>query len=337
MLISPWANSTHMSDIDLELINKSAELVETCLFTEPGEEVLVVTDPLKINVGRSLVLAANAMDATGILAVMPLLDSHGNEPPKTIANAMVEADVCFTATTHAITHTRSRLKAAEAGTRFGILRGVTEAMMIEGAMSVDFEQLRRETDAVRDILDAATEAHVTSDKGTDIEFSLEGCDAFSLDGFFHEEYGFATLPPGEAPTHPAEDTANGSLVFDVSIDNIGRLTEPITVEIEDGFVQEVAGGDQADELRRIIDENDENAGNLAEFAIGTNPKAKLIGNLAEDKKKAGTVHFAVGDNESLGGTRKSDIHLDGVIRTPTVRLDGELVVEKGRINPDILP
>lgn len=324
-----------MSDIDLELINKASDLVRDCLYTEPGEEVFVITDPLKINVGRSLVLAANAMDATGILAVMPLLDSHGNEPPQTIADGMEGADVAFTCTTHAITHTRARLRAAEAGTRIGILRSVTEDMMIEGAMSVDFEELRRRTEAVRDVLDAASKAHVTSDKGTDVEFSLEGCDAFSLDGYFHEEYGFATLPPGEAPTHPAEGTADGTIVVDVSMDNIGRLAEPIEMDLEDGFVVDIDGGDEADQLQRIIDENDENAGNLAEFAIGTNPEAKLIGNLAEDKKKAGTIHFAVGDNESLGGTMKSDIHLDGVIRTPTVRLDGEVVVEHGRLNEEL--
>jgi len=101
-------------------------------------------------------------------------------------------------------------------------------------------------------------------------------------------------------------------------------------------VTDVTGGSQADELQQIIDENDENAGNIAEFAIGTNPKAKLIGNLAEDKKLAGTVHFAVGDNESLGGTLKSSIHLDGVVRTPTVELDGVVVVDNGQIVEDAL-
>jgi leucyl aminopeptidase (aminopeptidase T) len=115
------------------------------------------------------------------------------------------------------------------------------------------------------------------------------------------------------------------------MDNLGQLDEPITLEIEDGFVSDVDGGSQADELRELIEQSDENAGNLAEFAMGTNPKAKLIGNLAEDKKRSGTVHFAIGDNESLGGTRKSDIHLDGVVRTPTVELDGETVVENGHL------
>lgn len=315
--------------LDIEMARAASGIVEDCLDVRPDEEVLVIADAKKEGVARAIARAANGVGAEPIVAVMPLLDSHGNEPPEAVAEAMVAADVAFTCTTHAITHTRSRLRAAEAGTRIGVLRSVTEEMMVEGAMTVDFEELRRRTEAVRDVLDAASEVHVTSEQGTDVTFSVEGCSAFSLDGYFHEEYGFATLPPGESPTHPAEGTANGTIVIDVSMDSLGQLDEPLTIDVKDGFVSAIDGGDQAEELRRIVDENDENAGNLAEFAIGTNPNAKLIGNQAEDKKRAGTVHFAIGDNVSLGGSLKSDIHLDGVLRSPTVLLDGEPIVEDG--------
>lgn len=317
--------------LDLEMVPASRQVVEECLSVEPDEEVLVVTDGRKVGVARSIATASAAVGATTTVATMPLLESHGNEPPATVADAMAAADVAFTCTTHAITHTRSRLRAHEAGTRFGILRGVTEDMMVEGAMTVDFPELRRITEAVRDVSDAASDARVTSEQGTDVSFSVDGCSAFSLDGYYHEVEGFATLPPGEAPTHPAEGTANGTIVVDVSMDNLGQLDEPIRLEVADGFVTEVTGGSRADELWDLIRRSDENAANLAEFAIGTNPKAKLIGNLAEDKKRSGTVHFAVGDNESLGGTLKSEIHLDGVLRTPTVELDGETYVEDGRL------
>lgn len=322
--------------LDLEMSAPAAGIVEQCLDVGPDEEVLVVTDAWKVGVARSIARASNAVGAETVTVVMPLLESHGNEPPATVADAMATADVAFTCTTHAITHTRARLRAAEAGTRVGVLRSVTEEMMVEGAMTVDFEELRRRTEALARLLTDASRARVTSDGGTEIEFSLEGCQAFSLDGYFHEEYGFATLPPGEAPTHPAEGTANGTIVVDVSMDNIGRLEDPIELEVEDGFVTAVHGGEEADQLRTILENSDENAGNLAEFAIGTNPKAKLIGNLAEDKKLAGTVHFAIGDNESLGGTTKSDIHLDGVIRTPTVQLDDQIVVDAGVLDTDLL-
>lgn len=314
-----------------ELLGPAMAVVEECLSVAPGEAVLVVTDPRLARVGQAMALASTAVGAAAVTQTMPLLDRHGNEPPATVGEAMAAADVCFTCTTHAITHTRARLRAAEAGTRFGILRGVTEEMLIEGAMTVDFADLARRTRLVADRLDAASRVEVTSEAGTDVSFGVEGCPAFSLDGQYHEAEGFATLPPGESPTHPAEGTANGAIVIDVSMDAVGLLDEPIRLTVEDGFVTDVAGGDGAATLEGIFAAADENARNVAEFAIGTNERAKLIGNQAEDKKKAGTVHFAVGDNESLGGTLRSEIHLDGVLRAPTVRLDDEVVVEDGRL------
>lgn len=317
--------------LNLETAGLARTIVEDCLGVNPDEEVLAVTDPRAVPVARAITRAAGAADATGMIQVMPLLDSHGNEPPAAVAAGMAAADVAFTCTTHAITHTHARLEATEAGTRVGVLRGVTEDMLVTGAMTADFHEVKRLTRAVRDRMNAAETVRVTSDVGTDITFSVEGCQAFSLDGFSYEEHGFATFPPGEAPVHPAEDTAEGTIVIDTSMDGIGLLDEPIHLTVERGFVTDISGGEQADELRRIIDGGDENAANLAEFSIGTNPAARLIGNQAEDKKRAGTIHFAVGDNESLGGTRRSDIHLDGVCRRPTVDLDSDRVVEDGNL------
>lgn len=322
--------------LDLEMATASRAIVKQCLDVQPEEEVLVLTDPKTFSVGKSIAIAANGVGADVVTSVMPLLESHGNEPLETVADAMATADVAFTCTTHAITHTRARLRAAEEGTRIGVLRGVTEEMMIDGAMTVDFEALRRRTEAVAQLITDAKKAVVTSDQGMDVEFSVEGCQSYSLDGYFHDEYGFATLPPGEAPTHPAEGTANGTIVIDVAMDNLGHLKEPIKLTLEDGFVVDVEGGTQAAELEEIFEGADENARNLAEFAIGTNPKAKLIGNTAEDKKREGTIHFAVGDNESLGGTLKSNIHLDGVIKSPTVKLDGTTVVDNGTLRRELL-
>lgn len=326
-----------MTDLEAEMAETARNIVETCVNVTADEEVLVITDARRAAVGRSIATASRAVGAETTLSIMPLLESHGNEPPAVIAAGMKEADVAFTCTTHAITHTAARREAWEAGTRTGSLREVTEDMMIEGAMTVDFERLRKVTDAVRDRLAAATEGRVVSEAGTDVSFSLDGAGAFALNGFYSEEHGFATLPPGEAPTFPIEGTANGTIVFDVSMDNIGWLEAPIELTVREGRVVDVDGGSEARELERIIEENDENADNLAEFAIGTNWEARLIGNIAEDKKANGTVHFAVGDNLSLGGSTSSDIHLDGVIERPTVVLDGETVVTEGDLDPDFYP
>ncbi|WP_276259088.1 aminopeptidase [Haloglomus litoreum] len=318
--------------IELELSSVAQRIVSQLAAVEPDEEVLVLTDGRKGPVAMSLATAVRGVGASANLLVMPETEAHGNEPPAVAAEALKTADVAFTATTHSITHTHARLAAADAGTRIVILRGVDEELMLDGGINTDYEWLAEATGAVRDVLDAASEARVTSPAGTDVWMDLTDRPAFSLDGLFHD-YGFSALPPGESPTSPAEGTAEGTVVIDYSMDNIGLLDDPIELEFTDGFVSEVRGGTEADRLREIMDGH-ENAGNMAEFAIGTNPDARLVGNLAEDKKKLGTVHFAIGDNESLGGTTQCDIHLDGVVLDPTVTLDDEAVITEGEVHLD---
>jgi leucyl aminopeptidase (aminopeptidase T) len=44
-----------------------------------------------------------------------------------------------------------------------------------------------------------------------------------------------------------------------------------------------------------------------------------------DEKAAGTVHIAIGDDASIGGETEAPIHLDGILREPTVYADSEPV------------
>jgi leucyl aminopeptidase (aminopeptidase T) len=313
------------------LIQSAEKLAREVIHVKKEHKVLVVTDYEKLKVGNAFALTCRGLGAETVIAIMPLTGEHGNEPPATIAAAMKAADIVFAPTTHAITHTRARLEAFAAGAKVVILRGVTEDMLVKGAMTVDFQELKKRTQAIAQVLTGASEIRVTSDAGSDVTFSVAGRNAFSLDGFFHDDYGFATLPPGEAPICPVEGTTNGTLVFDYSMDGIGKLNQPLKLEVEKGEVVSVSGGVEDVQFLEQIFARDTTARNIAEFAIGTNPNARLIGNLAEDKKLAGTVHFAIGDNESLGGVVRSSIHLDGLMLKPTVLADQQPLVQKGKL------
>jgi len=316
---------------ELELIQSVEKLTREVIHVKKEHRVLVVTDYEKLKVGNAFALTCQGLGAETVIAIMPLTGEHGNEPPATVAAAMKAADIVFAPTTHAITHTRARLEAFAAGAKVVILRGVTEDMLVKGAMTVDFQELKKRTQAIAQVLTGASEIRVNSDSGTDVAFSVAGRNAFSLDGFFHDDYGFATLPPGETPICPVEGTTNGTLVFDYSMDGIGKLNSPLKLEVEKGEVFSVSGGVEDVQFLEQIFARDATARNIAEFAIGTNPNACLIGNLAEDKKLAGTVHFAIGDNESLGGVVRSSVHFDGLMLKPTVLVDQQPLVQKGKL------
>jgi leucyl aminopeptidase (aminopeptidase T) len=305
--------------------------VEVCADVKRGEDVFIVTDTNYTRIGDALAQACRNADAETILAIMSPRKMHGNKPPKIIAAAMKTADAIFAATTYSMAHTDAMVDAGRAGARAIIMRGITEEMLVRGAINADYAYVKKRTEKIAARLSSASNVHVWSDCGTDTRMSLEARKAFVLAGFATEPGTFAAFPDGEAAISPVEGTAEGTIVFDHTMDGIGRLREPIQLEVSKGKVIQIGGGEQADKLRKIVEASDNGATNIAEFAIGTNPEALLIGNMAEDKKREGTVHVAIGDNHRLGGTVTSSIHLDGLMVLPTVKLDGETIIKKGKL------
>ena len=45
----------------------------------------------------------------------------------------------------------------------------------------------------------------------------------------------------------------------------------------------------------------------------------------------GTVHIALGSNDTFGGTVAAGIHVDGIITRPELSLDGRVLVRDGKV------
>ena len=111
---------------------------------------------------------------------------------------------------------------------------------------------------------------------------------------------------------------------------IAQLAEDLGYD--SSWVPEMWGRDAAGEkLYSIMEPFGKLAFNVAELGIGTHDKAQITGDVLEDEKAIGTVHIAFGDNKSMGGTIRVASHLDGVIMEPTVSVDGETIMEKGKL------
>ena len=324
--------------IETELSRTATKIVETLGRVRSDESVLVVTDADTVDIARSVATAARSVTPEVSILVKPASMEHSNEPPATVTAAMEAADVVLVATRHSLTHTSAMGAVLDAGTRVVTLRSITERMMREGGITADLDRVREDSLALLDLFEASSTAQVTSPAGTDIEFGIADHAPIALAGPGGPNDQLVGFPPGEVAVAPDERDASGTVVFDHSMDNLGMLDTPIELSVVDGFVESVSGGVAAEELREIFARSDENARHIAEFAMGTNPNALLSENLKEAKKRLGTVHVAVGDNAStLGGSMPSDLHLDGVMLRPTVRLDDRTVLRDGVLQRDAVP
>jgi len=213
--------------------------------------------------------------------------------------------------------------------------GITKSLY-SASVPVDFDRLRDDCAWLADRLTRAVAVRVTSPGGTQITFSTRGRTAFVDNGDYSKAGSGGNLPAGESYISPVVGTAEGRIVFDGSMSThrgTRFLVKPITVEFEEGFITQIAGGEEAEALAETIRLGEQNAdamGNavyrknarsLGELGIGVNPLAGIRGNMIVDEKAARTCHFAIGSNYDQDGPAL--IHLDGLVKEPTIELELE--------------
>jgi len=302
-------------------------IMRDCLRVEPGEEVLIVCNPVTEEIGSLMRIEAEGDGAFATLAVISELDSNGAEPPTPVAAAMVAAEVVLAPTIQSLSHTAARRAATQAGVRIATLPGVTEDMLSR-LMNADMRVLRRRGAAVAAALRSGEEARITCKHGSDLRLGLEDRVPIADAGVLNAPGAFGNLPCGEAFVAPT--TGEGTLVVDGSIAGVGLVETPVELTVRGGHLTDATGPEGA-ALLEMLTAHGEDGTNVAELGIGTNEEATLTGNILEDEKILGTAHVAFGASAAIGGTVQVPIHLDCVIVEPTVEVDGKEIVRAGQL------
>ncbi|HEX5527230.1 MAG TPA: aminopeptidase [Solirubrobacterales bacterium] len=302
-------------------------VVRQCMGIQPGEEVLVVCNPVTEEIGALMRIEAQGEGADATLAVISERESAAAEPPAPVAAAMAAADVVLAPTIQSLSHTAARKVASEAGVRIGTLPGVTEEMLSR-LMTGDLEEIRRRGWAVVTALNRASEVRIACPHGSDLRIGLEGRMGIVDAGELGNRGAFGNLPCGEGFIAPVEGTTEGTLVVDGSIAEIGLLDTPVELTVREGHLVAATGPD-GEHLMELLTAHGEDGTNVAELGIGTNEEAILTGNILEDEKIFGTCHVAFGASAAIGGTVQVPVHLDCVVLEPTVEIDGEAIVSGG--------
>lgn len=305
--------------------------IKTCMGTKRDEKVLIITDEQKKEIGYALYKNSLKLGHESLYVEMKSGKVNGEEPIEAVAELMQKFDVVLCPTAKSLTHTNARRAASAKGVRVATFPGITKDVMIRG-MNADYNKICKLSIKLKGILERGNHVRVTSALGTDISFSVKGRTSYASKGLFHAKGESGNLPTGETFLAPVEGTSNGLFIVDGSMAGLGLIKNVnINIKVKDGYAVEIKGGMLARKLANQLDQVGKNARNIAEFGIGTNDSAKLSGILLEDEKVLGTVHIALGNNVSMGGNVNVPLHLDGVIKKPTVYLDGKLLMREGKL------
>jgi aminopeptidase len=218
--------------------------------------------------------------------------------------------------------------------RLGHMPGITEDMMLR-SVDVDYTKMKSAANSLIDAMSNVDKIHITTDEGTDLILGVKER-PFTGDVGVQQSLE-CNLPCGEVFSAPLETEANGVVVFNASIGDIGLLKTSLKVHLANGRITKFESEDK--ELVKRISELqniDEDAMVIGELGIGVNPGAVITGNMLEDEKTLGTAHLAFGNNEDFpgGGKNKSKIHRDYLFYRPTIKVlyingTSRLIMNKG--------
>jgi len=331
-----------------------------------GEHVLIITNPQKevAQISMALFDAANERGAVPVLMVQrekgqfdfaeeEVMKAMAADPPVVISISQDRLGKDRFGLTDGYKGRKRRYDnyfemLYEEGRMRGFWSPGVTADMFSRTVPIDYRQMR--SDAARLCRKAlrASGIHVTAPGGTDVTIGIKGRKCRPEDGDFRRSGTAGNLPSGEVYVSPALGTARGTIAFDGSMvlnDGEVVIRKPIVTEVSKGYITSISGGEEAGLLRasvlegeakaremgragqikpRLAEQYARNAWAIGELGIGLNRKARIVANMLEDEKVYGTCHFAVGSN--YDGDAEAMIHLDGIVKRPTV----SLVLDGGR-------
>ncbi len=310
-------------------------IIHTCMGLQRGEKIIFIMDEPLGHARNALLTEAAKVNPSEIWSyTFPDAARPFSEYPPQLLTTATQMDVIvllLASLDHVKEH--SALHAAvqtiiKSNARTG-LGAFIDQSILDCELSADYEQIAAFSSALVERLRGSSSARVTTALGTDLRMSLAGREWKTDTGILRGKNVFGNLPSGETYIAPIEDSAEGLLVVDKCFPGM-LLSEPVRMRFENGRVTHIEGGAGADFLDKAIAQHGDAARVIAELGIGTNPLARLQGNIITDEKVLGTIHVAIGSNTHIGGNHIATTHIDGVVGQPTLEIDGKVVIENGK-------
>ena len=349
--------------IELQLFERARVALRHCALMESGDHVLIVSDgtlsPRILNAFVTAVHADGGRPSTVTYTpkrFLPMkqfclfagmsLDPSPAEPPSPVRGALREADVIVILTSDLSLYFSQALKEVVATDK----RMLSSVYITEENMLRLFPETEQEvadldglTQAVGKILEQEGTVRFTSPQGTDFECKF-GQYVLKCSGGRIRKASLGSgkrlsaefVPGGQVTRTPDDGSAQGTIILDRSI--AGRefreLTEPIRIEIENGYARNISGGWEAHDLKSFLEElGGGEMYHITEVGLGTNKRCTrcAVAAPAEDTHRAGSVTFALGCDVHLGGSTKGPAHIDCTTHRGNLQVRGIDVVKEGKI------
>ncbi len=206
--------------------------------------------------------------------------------------------------------------------------------MMEAASNVDYGQLAKTGKRLKEILSGSDKIHITGPGSTDLTFSVKGRKWFVSDGVVDDadiaEGNLSeNIPSGGIAAPPIEDSANGSITFNVKEPYYGVTLGKLTWAFKDGKITKFEGDASNKRLKDNWEIGSGDKDRIGYFSIGFNPAAKA--GYTVNPIAMGAVTIGIGGNAEMGGKNKPGFFMVRTIEGATVTADGKALLKGGRL------
>jgi 2,5-dihydroxypyridine 5,6-dioxygenase len=338
----------------LGLFRRELELCKV----EPGEVMAVLSGPqTRPDYAEAFVAAGQQLGAEVFRLDLPARVSTGSTPTTAIGSLwgltpltghksgveiLKKANILVDLI--GLLHSPEQLEIQKAGTR--VLMVVEPPDILARMLSRGDSRARVEAGARR--IAAAKELRLTSPAGTDITYQLG---QYSKKPIL--QYGYTDEPgrwdhfPGVfVYTWPNEEQSEGTIVLhegDIIFPFKEFVRSDVHITVKKGRITAIEGGFDATHLRHFMEAwNDPDAFAMAHVGWGLDEMALWNGISLVNKESTigqdgrafyGNVLWSTGPNTDVGGTRNTPAHLDIAMKGASLYLDGEPMVENGKVIP----
>ncbi|MBS0398667.1 MAG: hypothetical protein JSR95_08325 [Proteobacteria bacterium] len=326
----------------------------------PGQTVLIISDARTPDYvvatfqGQAQALGASAIRIECAVPIGGATYQPGSKWPEMLVAASKYADLIIDM---AVGYAQFIVEAVQRGCRVlcpgdGIGGAFMDDVLIRTVLHTDVHAIRRRADRIADRFSRASHClMITGDAHDRFELDLSGLDAMAGDGFLWDpdtqdwKTNWAFLPPAQpgvlVPKGRGSGVVNvdGTLLYHPTYHE--KPDSPLRLAFRDGRLIDI-GGDRvlAANLSNWLDAlGDDGARNgPVHLNIGINPNASLTQS-QEWERVFGSITCGMGDLSMLGilmgdqapMLNQSSVHWDWTVLQPKIVLDGETILEAGRL------
>jgi leucyl aminopeptidase (aminopeptidase T) len=328
----------------IELKEATDFFIKDILMVKKGEKVLVYTEDAKqsklINSITESIIEVGSEGKTEFLNPEKGFQSMAEELLAIIRQS--KYNVICELSDHYFYQTIAWSEALKKGSRLYSVGGLDTDAFIRCIGKVNYEKLYQFGIELRRILMQSRNIQILSNEGTDIKIKMQNHTLSRLlSKFLRKQTSYIAFPSGffksgirstfmggQVGFQGIFDTIEGRAIIDGYLwppEEIGQISDPITLEIRKGMVVKINSHPYVSEL--MDNWFKETKKEVLHICIGFNPGATLSGKVMEAERVMGNVCL---------GFAKYPFHVDAIIKHPTVKFDGQTIIKDGSFLPERL-